>query len=104
MNHRVRLQVLSSFDDAPGTLVVDEDEIVEQQVVSGIAYSRDEAKITLVGVRDKPGVAASIFGPLSDAGINVDMIVQNISEDGKSTDLTFTVSRSRELDPGVSAC
>ncbi len=100
MNHRVRLQVLSSFDDAPGTLVVDEDEIVEQQVVSGIAYSRDEAKITLVGVRDKPGVAASIFGPLSDAGINVDMIVQNISEDGKSTDLTFTVGKA-ELDPAV---
>ena len=100
MNHRVRLQVLSSFDDAPGTLVVDEDEIVEQQVVSGIAYSRDEAKITLVGVRDKPGVAASIFGPLSDAGINVDMIVQNISEDGKATDLTFTVSKA-ELDPAV---
>ena len=100
MNHRVRLQVLSSFDDAPGTLVVDEDEIVEQQVVSGIAYSRDEAKITLVGVRDKPGVAASIFGPLSDAGVNVDMIVQNISEDGKATDLTFTVSKA-ELDPAV---
>ncbi len=100
MNHRVRLQVLSSFDDAPGTLVVDEDEIVEQQVVSGIAYSRDEAKITLVGVRDKPGVAASIFGPLSDAGINVDMIVQNISEDGKATDLTFTVGKA-ELDPAV---
>lgn len=100
MNHRVRLQVLSSFDDAPGTLVVDEDEIVEQQVVSGIAYSRDEAKITLVGVRDKPGVAASIFGPLSDAGVNVDMIVQNISEDGKSTDMTFTVSKG-ELDPAV---
>ncbi len=100
MNHRVRLQVLSSFDDAPGTLVVDEDEIVEQQVVSGIAYSRDEAKITLVGVRDKPGVAASIFGPLSDAGINVDMIVQNISEDGKATDLTFTVGKG-ELDPAV---
>lgn len=100
MNHRVRLQVLSSFEDAPGTLVVDEDEIVEQQVVSGIAYSRDEAKITLVAVRDKPGVAASIFGPLSDAGINVDMIVQNISEDGKSTDLTFTVSKG-ELEPAV---
>ncbi|NNG05644.1 MAG: aspartate kinase [Inquilinus sp.] len=94
MNHRVRLQVLSSFDDGPGTLVVDEDEIVEQQVVSGIAYSRDEAKITLVKVPDKPGVAAAIFGPLSDAGVNVDMIVQNISEDGKSTDLTFTVSKA----------
>ena len=67
MNHRVRVQVLSSFTDAPGTLVVDEDEIVEKQVVSGIAYSRDEAKITLLKVADRPGVAAAIFGPLADA-------------------------------------
>jgi aspartate kinase len=86
--------VLSSFSDAPGTLVVDEDEIVEQEVVSGIAYSRDEAKITLTKVADRPGVAAGIFGPLADAAINVDMIVQNISADGKTTDLTFTVARS----------
>ncbi len=94
MNHGVRLQVLSSFSDGAGTLVVDEDEIVEQHVVSGIAYSRDEAKITLVQVADKPGVAAGIFGPLSDRSINVDMIVQNISADGRRTDLTFTVSRA----------
>jgi len=94
MNHGVRLQVLSSFSGGAGTLVVDEDEIVEQQVVSGIAYSRDEAKITLVQVEDKPGVAAGIFGPLSDRSINVDMIVQNISADGQRTDLTFTVSRA----------
>jgi len=94
MNHGVRLQVLSSFTDGAGTLVVDEDEIVEQHVVSGIAYSRDEAKITLVQVADKPGVAAGIFGPLSDRSINVDMIVQNISADGQRTDLTFTVSRA----------
>ncbi len=94
MNHRVRVQVLSSFSDAPGTLVVDEDEIVEQQVVSGIAYSRDEAKITLVRVADRPGVAAAIFGPLADNAINVDMIVQNISEDGRTTDLTFTVAKA----------
>jgi len=80
MKHRVRLQVLSSFEDKPGTLVVDEDEIVEQEVVSGVAYSRDEAKITLVRVPDRPGVAASIFGPLADANINVDMIVQNVSD------------------------
>lgn len=93
MNHRVRVQVRSSFSDAQGTLVVDEDEIVEQEVVSGIAYSRDEAKITLVKVADKPGIAASIFGPLAEANINVDMIVQNVSEDGKSTDMTFTVPR-----------
>lgn len=94
MIHRVRVQVLSSFEDLPGTLVCDEDEIVEQQLVSGIAYSRDEAKITLVKVPDKPGVAAAIFGPLADGGINVDMIVQNTSEDGKFTDMTFTVGRA----------
>ncbi|HEY7991662.1 MAG TPA: aspartate kinase [Stellaceae bacterium] len=100
MNHRVRVQVLSSFNDAPGTLVVDEDEIVEKQVVSGIAYSRDEAKVTLLKVADRPGVAAAIFGPLADAAINVDMIVQNISEDGSYTDLTFTVGRA-DLDRAV---
>ncbi len=93
MKHRVRVHVLSSFSDAAGTLVVDEDEIVEKEVVSGIAYSKDEAKITLVRVADRPGVAAAIFGPLSDANVNVDMIVQNVSEDGRATDLTFTVSR-----------
>ena len=93
MNHRVRVQVLSSFVDAPGTMVVNEDEIVEQQVVSGIAYSRDEAKVTLVKVPDRPGVAAAIFGPLADSAINVDMIVQNIAEDG-TTDLTFTVTKA----------
>lgn len=106
INHRVRVQVLSSFVDAPpnsvpGTLVVDEDEIVEKEVVSGIAYSRDEAKITLTRVSDKPGVAAAIFGPLADASINVDMIVQNVSEDGRTTDLTFTVTRA-DLERAVS--
>jgi aspartate kinase len=94
MKHKVRVQVLSSFVDAPGTLVCDEDEIVEKELVSGIAYSRDEAKITVIGVPDRPGVAAAIFGPLSDANINVDMIVQNVSEDGRNTDVTFTSSRS----------
>lgn len=93
MNHHVRLQVLSSFSTAPGTLVCDEDEIVEKEIVSGIAYSRDEAKLTLIGVEDRPGIAASIFGPLADASINVDMIVQNVSEDG-TTDVTFTVGRA----------
>ena len=93
MTHRVRLQVRSSFSDAPGTLVVDEDEILEQEVVSGIAYSRDEAKITLLGVADRPGVAAGVFGPLAEAGVNVDMIVQSASEDGKSADITFTLGR-----------
>jgi len=100
MRHHVRLQVRSSFDDSPGTLVVDEDEIVERELVSGIAYSRDEAKITLMHVPDKPGVAAAIFGPLAEANINVDMIVQNVSEEGTHTDLTFTVTRA-DLDAAM---
>ena len=91
MIHKVRLQVLSSFEDLPGTLVCDEEEIVEKNVVSGIAYSRNEAKLTLLKVPDRPGVAAAIFGPLAAAGVNVDMIVQNIGEDG-ATDMTFSVS------------
>src|SRR5207244_6111784 len=101
MYHRVRLQVLSSFSDTPGTLVVDEDERVENplQIVSGIAYSRDEAKITVQRADDRPGIAAASFGPLADSAINVDMIVQNISADGH-TDLTFTVSRG-DLDRAV---
>jgi aspartate kinase len=99
MNHRVRLQVLSSFSDVPGTLVVDEDEIVEHRVVSGIAYSREEAKLTVSGVADRPGIAAAIFGPLADSAINVDMIVQNVSEAGQ-TDLTFTVTKA-DLDRAV---
>jgi aspartate kinase len=91
----VRVQVLSSFEDKPGTLVTDEDEIVEKEMVSGIAYSRDEAKITLVRVPDRPGVAAAIFGPLAEAAVNVDMIVQNVSSGTeKTTDLTFTVGRA----------
>jgi aspartate kinase len=94
MKMGVRVQVLSSFEDTPGTLVVDEDEIVEKQIVSGIAYSRDEGKILLLGVSDRPGVAASIFGPLADASVNVDMIVQSTSADGKSTDMTFTVGKA----------
>ena len=93
LKERVRVQVRSSFSDAPGTLVVDEDEIVEQALVSGIAYSRDEAKITLRHVPDRPGMAAAIFGPLSQANVNVDMIVQNVSADG-TTDMTFTVGRA----------
>jgi aspartate kinase len=100
MVHRVRIFVRSSFDrpediDAhstpPGTLICDEDEIMEQQTVTGIAFSRDEAQISVRQVEDKPGIAAAIFIPLADANINVDMIVQNVSEDGKTTDLTFTV-------------
>jgi aspartate kinase len=93
MKQRVRVQVLSSFEDRPGSLVVDEDEIVEQPIVSGIAYSRDEAKLTLRRVPDRPGIAAAVFGPLSAANVNVDMIVQNIGADG-STDMTFTLGRA----------
>ena len=100
MKQGVRVQVRSAFTGEPGTLVVDEDEIVEQELVSSIAYSRDEAKITLIGVADRPGVAAAIFGPLADAGINVDMIVQNVSADGKRTDVTFTVTEG-QLDQAV---
>ena len=101
MRNHVRLLVRSTFEDVPGTLVVGEDEIMEQSVVSGIAYNRDEAKITLVQVADRPGVAAAIFGPLADSNISVDMIVQNISEDGKTTDLTFTVPKA-DLEPALS--
>jgi aspartate kinase len=95
MKERVRVQVLSSFeehnDEINGTLLVDEDEIVEKEIVTGIAYSRDEAKVTVKHVPDRPGVAAAIFGPLTAANVNVDMIVQNISDDG-TTDMTFTTS------------
>lgn len=99
MKKNVNLQVLSSFDDAigsdlPGTLVTTEDNIMEQELVTGVAYTRDEAKVTLIGVPDVPGVAAKIFSPLADAAVNVDMIVQNISADGKTTDVTFTVPRA----------
>ncbi|MFN7268812.1 MAG: aspartate kinase [Cereibacter sp.] len=107
MRYKVRLRVLSSFeetDEDSGTLVCDEDEIMESKVVSGVAYSRDEAKMTLVKVQDRPGIAAAIFGPLSEAGVNVDMIVQNISEIGNGgavTDMTFScptnqVARARK--------
>ncbi|MGL4311484.1 MAG: aspartate kinase [Paracoccaceae bacterium] len=92
MRYKVRLRVLSSFEDTDensGTLVCDEEEIMESKVVSGVAYSRDEAKMTLLQVEDRPGIAAAIFGPLSEAGVNVDMIVQNISENGM-TDMTFS--------------
>ena len=92
MRYKVRLRVLSSFeeyDPEAGTLVCDEEDIVEQNVVSGVAYQRDEAKMTLISVADRPGIAAAIFVPLAEAGVNVDMIVQNISEEGR-TDMTFS--------------
>ena len=96
MNKRVRVRVLSSFkdgDDSAGTLVVDEDEIMEKEIVSGIAYSRDEAKITVRRVPDRPGIAAAIFGALAGQSVNVDMIVQNVAADG-TTDMTFTVGKA----------
>ena len=101
MVHGVRVFVRSSFDDPDaqelqtetpvGTLICDEEDIMEQQVVTGIAFSRDEAQISLRSVKDRPGVAAGVFGPLAKAGINVDMIVQIISADGATTDITFTL-------------
>jgi aspartate kinase len=111
MVHKVRTFVRSSFDDPdapnmadainpPGTLICDEDEIVEQQVVTGIAYAKDEAQISLRRVADRPGVAAGIFGPLAEANLNVDMIVQSISEDGSYTDMTFTVA-SPDIDKAL---
>ncbi len=94
MKEKVRVQVLSSFTDAPGTLVVDEDEIVEQELIAGVAYNRNEAKVTVVRVPDRPGVVSAIFGPLADAQVNVDMIIQSIATDGGTTDVTFTVPRT----------
>ncbi len=94
MNGGVTLQVLSSFNRTAGTMVVAEDQIAEQGVVSGLAHTRDEAKIALQGVSDQPGVAAAVFGPLADADINVDMIVQSASPNGERADITFTVSRA----------
>ncbi|MFO1239704.1 MAG: aspartate kinase [Sphingomonadaceae bacterium] len=95
MKEKVRLQVLTSFDDRPGTLIVGDDEIgendVERQVITGIAHDKNEAKITLTNVPDRPGAVASIFTPLAEASINVDMIIQNIAHDSGSTDVTFTV-------------
>jgi len=102
MLHRVPTRVLSTFTpDVGGTLLCDEEDIVEKKPVTGIAYSRDEAKITVQKVADRPGIAAAIFGPLADNAINVDMIVQSASDDGRTADLTFTVARA-DLDRAVS--
>jgi aspartate kinase len=115
MVHGMCTRVLSSFaapdslepfrpgnnDNDVGTIVCDEDEIVEAQVVSGIAYAKDEAKVTILGVADKPGIAAAVFGPLAEANVDVDMIVQNLSSDGMRTDMTFTV-QATALDKALS--
>jgi len=100
MRHNVNLQVRSSFSDAPGTLVVNEDEIVEQEKISGIAYSPNEAKITIQGLPDKPGIAASIFGELAENHINVDMIVQSAASEGQQADITFSLGRG-DLDKAL---
>jgi aspartate kinase len=112
MVYKVPLQVRSSFESpdspdqngedgtGPGTLVCDEENIVEQQLVSGIAYSRDEAKISVRRVKDKPGVSAAIFGPLADANVSVDMIVQNVSADGETANITFTVA-TKDVDKAM---
>lgn len=102
MKYNVRLQVRSSFSDAPGTLLVGEEEVMERRLITGVTYSRNDAQITLTKVKNVPGIAAKIFGPLADAEINVDMIVQNISEEGKETDITFTVPKS-DLDKAKKA-
>lgn len=102
MKHHVRVQVLTSFSDTPGTMLVDEEEVVERRLVTGIAYSRNEARVTVSKVAHTPGVAAKIFGPLAEAEINVDMIVQNFSEDGKVADITFTVAKA-DRDRAVAA-
>ena len=91
--YNVKLRVLSSFEEGEGTLIMPDDESMEQPLISGVAYSRDEAKLTVLGVPDKPGIAFRTLGPISDANIEVDMIVQNVSHDG-TTDMTFTVHRS----------
>ncbi len=94
MKYNVPVQVLSSFENTPGTFLVEEEEVMERRVITGIAYSKNDAQVTLVNVQHIPGVAATVFGPLADAEINVDMIVQNISEDGKHTDITFTIPKT----------
>ena len=91
--YRVPLRVLSSFEDGPGTLITHEVSDMEQPLIAGIAYNRDEAKVTIRGVPDQPGVASRIFGPISAAHLNIDMIIQNVAQDG-TTDLTFTVNRN----------
>jgi aspartate kinase len=99
MRYNMPIHLRSSFKDVPGTLVMQEDESMERASVTGVAYNRDEAKVTVQGIPDRPGIAATLFGPVAEAGINVDVIVQNVSEQG-FTDLTFTVP-SADLDAAM---
>ena len=102
MMYDIPLQVRSTFTDRKGTDIINQENIdYSKKVVTGVAYSKDDAKITLIGVQDKPGVAASIFEPFSENQINVDMVIQNVSSDGKTTDLTFTIKRD-DLDKTLS--
>lgn len=94
MKHNVTVQVRSSFSDIEGTLLVEEAEVLERRLITGVTYSKSDAQITIIGVKDTPGVAAAVFGPLADAEINVDMIVQNITEGGDRTDITFTLPKT----------
>ena len=94
MMYNIPLQVRSTFTDRKGTTIFDQDNIDYSKSVTGVAYSRDDAKITLIGVEDKPGIAANIFEPLNKAQINVDMVIQNVSSDQKTTDITFTIKRN----------
>jgi len=101
MKNNLQLQVLSSFTKKTGTMIINEDKLIEKEIVSGVSYSKNESKITISGVPDKPGISAKIFGVLSDNNINVDMIVQNISQDGVKANLTFTV-QSNDVDSAMS--
>ncbi|HCR86366.1 MAG TPA: aspartate kinase [Alphaproteobacteria bacterium] len=94
MKFKVRTQVLTSFEDKPGTELVEEDEVLERRLITGVTYSKNDAQITLKGVHNTPGIAAKVFGPLSEAAINVDMIVQNVSKDAKKADITFTIPKT----------
>ena len=94
MMYNIPLQVRSTFTDRKGTTIFDQDNIDYSKSVTGVAYSKDDAKITLIGVEDKPGIAANIFEPLNKAQINVDMVIQNVSSDQKTTDITFTIKRN----------
>jgi len=94
MKYKVKTQVLSSFKDEEGTFLVEEEEVVERRLITGVTYSRNDAQVTLVGVENVPGVAAHIFGPLADAGVNVDMIVQNVGKGDQKADITFTIAKS----------